>query len=94
VRIFWLTLLVIGGILLGSLRGQTQFQKALQQEQAKQLQDDHLELCHKHFLRFYRLHMDSGKGMWHLYNEEDDKRCLDEVQRKISNGEYIHTKIE
>jgi len=39
------------------------------------------------------LHMDSGKGDWHLFNEED-ARFLSTVQEKIDNGQYQHTKIE
>ena len=44
-------------------------------------------------LTFYRLHMDSGKGDWHLFNEED-VRMLREIQDKIDNGQYSKTKIE
>lgn len=31
----------------------------------------HAQLCHKDFLRFWRLKAQGGKGNWHLYNEED-----------------------
>lgn len=31
----------------------------------------HAQLCHKDFLRFWRIKASGGTGNWHLYNEED-----------------------
>ena len=44
-------------------------------------------------LKFWRLHMESAKGDWHLYNEED-KRFLQQTAQRIANGQYKHTKLE
>lgn len=33
--------------------------------------DLHAQLCHKDFLRFWRIRTHGEQGNWHLYNEED-----------------------
>jgi hypothetical protein len=44
-------------------------------------------------LKFWRLHMDSAKGDWHLYNEAD-KHFLQETAQRIADGQYKNTRIE
>jgi hypothetical protein len=44
-------------------------------------------------LKFWRLHMDSARGDWHLYNEED-KHFLQQTAQRIANGQYKHTRLE
>jgi hypothetical protein len=44
-------------------------------------------------LKFWRLHMDSARGGWHLYNEED-RHFLQQTAQRIASGQYKNTKIE
>jgi hypothetical protein len=45
-------------------------------------------------LKFWRINMDSAKGDWHLYNEADDKKFLQDVATRIASGQYNHTRLE
>jgi hypothetical protein len=47
--------------------------------------------CYK--LVFWRIHMDSARGDWHLLVDED-RRFLKETAERIANGQYKSTKIE
>jgi hypothetical protein len=93
-RIIGLTFLLLSGIMIASLRGQNQAleQEAQKQEEIKLPETPH-ELCHKDFLRFWRLTLDGHKGNWHLYNEEDH-RFLSDMQVRIHNGQYVNSKID
>ncbi len=90
-RICCLTLLLLGGIMIGSLRGQPQEEE--QKQEMLKLPDPPHELCHKDFIRFWRLTLDGHKGNWHLYNEEDH-RFLNDMQVRIHNGQNVNSKIE
>jgi hypothetical protein len=96
-RIIGLTILLLAGIMIASLRGQNSDATALEQEAQKQQQlslpEVPHELCHKDFLRFWRLTLDGHKGNWHLYNEEDH-RFLSDMQVRIKNGQYVNSRIE
>jgi hypothetical protein len=37
--------------------------------------------------------MDSARGGWHLYNEED-RHFLQQTAQRIASGQYKNTKIE
>ena len=89
-RVCCLTMLLLGGIMIGSLRGQQQEE---QKQEMLKLPDPPHELCHKDFIRFWRLTLDRHKGNWHLYNEED-RRFLSDMQARIYKGQYVNTKIE
>lgn len=53
---------------------------------------DH-DLCHKAFVRFWRLRIDGKTGDWHLYHAED-KQFLAEMAGRIVSGQYAGAKIE
>src|SRR5207302_1290829 len=96
-RVIGLTILLLAGIMIATLRGQSSEATALEQEAKKQEQlalpaVPH-ELCHKDFLRFWRMTLDGHKGNWHLYNEEDQK-FLKDMQVRIHNGQYVNSRIE
>lgn len=89
-RVCCLTLLLLGGIMIGSLRGQPQEE---QQEQMLKLPDPPHELCHKDFIRFWRLTLDGHPGDWHNYNKAED-RFLKDMQVRIYKGQYSNSKLE
>ncbi len=88
-RIIGLTILLLAGIMIGSLRGQ---ESAPEQEELKLPAPPH-ELCHKDFVRFWRLTLDGHAGDWHNYNKSED-RFLREMQVRIYKGEYTDSKLE
>ncbi len=84
-RIISLTILLLGGIIIGSLRGQQpqQMDGSSNEWIAPELPDSfHAQLCHKDFLRFWRIRTHGEKGNWHLYNEED-KGFLSRWKEKV-----------
>ena len=53
----------------------------------------HVELCHKDFVRFWRINYDGKKGFWHKFNDED-KKFLADTAARIKSGQYENSKIE
>jgi hypothetical protein len=101
-KIITLTTLLLGGIMIGSLKGQqrqddiNEITNPYEYEAAKEEAVKHEEPQHdpcaeqrgKYFIRFWRMKLDGGSGMWHLFNEED-RKFLDDVQRRIKSGQYV-----
>jgi hypothetical protein len=44
-------------------------------------------------VKFWRLRMDSARGNWHLYNEED-KHFLQQTAQRMAAGQYNNSKLE
>ena len=44
-------------------------------------------------VKFWRLRVDSARGDWHLYNEED-KDFLQQTAHRIAAGQYYNSKLE
>ena len=59
--------LITGIVLTCALAAQTENTWVL-----PELPDElHAQLCHKDFLRFWRIKTHGERGNWHLYNDED-----------------------
>ena len=90
-RILGLTILILGGIIIGSLRGQDDVPCTA--SAVAWIAPEAVEAKVEGKLIFYRIRMNKAKGDWHLVNDED-KRFLDETARRIASGQYQDTKIE
>ena len=55
--------------------------------------DLHSQLCHKDFVRFWRLLVDGQTGPWYKYNKTDD-HFLKDWAAKIRKGQYEGSKIQ
>ena len=44
-------------------------------------------------IKFWRLRMDSARGNWHLYNEEDN-HFLQQTAQLMAAGQYNNSKLE
>jgi len=93
-RLIFLTWLVAFGLMIAKGQsGPSALEQEAQKEEEIKLPDVEHDLCHKDFIRFWRMTLDGQKGNWHLYNEED-KHFLDDVQRRINSGQYGGSKVE
>lgn len=90
-RIIGLTILLLVGILIGNLRGQTPQEEP--ENQAIKLPELPAKLQGKDFVRFWRLILEGNKGNWHLYNAEDT-RFLSDIQKRIESRQYSGSRIE